>query len=52
MKTKHSIGVINLRHQPDHKTPKKIHLFQEYGANPDNDRLFLILNGQREIEMI
>ena len=28
MKTKYSIEIIDLRHQSDHKTPKKIQLFQ------------------------
>ena len=52
MKTKYSIGIIDLRHQLDHITPKKIHLFQEYGTGPDNGRLFLILIRRREIELI
>ena len=43
MKTKHSIGIIDSRHQPDHKKPKKIQLFHEYCSDPDNGRLFLIL---------
>ena len=42
MKTKLSIGIKDLRHQPDHKTPKKFQLLQEYGTDPDNARLFLI----------
>ena len=33
MKTKYSIEIIDLRHQPDHITPKKIQLFQEYGKS-------------------
>ena len=28
-KTKHSIEIIDLRHQPDHITPKSIKLFHE-----------------------
>ena len=52
MKTKHPIGILDLGHQPDHITPKKIQLFQEYGADPDNARLFLILIRRREIELI
>ena len=49
METKYPIGIIDLRHQPDHITPKKNQLFQEYGADPDNTRLFLILIRRREI---
>ena len=52
MKTKYSIEIIDLRHQPDHMTPKKIQLFQEYGTDPDNVRLFLILIRRSEIELI
>ena len=52
MKTKYPIQIIDLKHQPDLKTPQKIHLFQEYGADPDNARLFLILIRQRETELI
>ena len=52
MKTKYPIEISDLRHQPDHITSKKIQLFQEYGTDPDNARLFLILNRQREIELI
>ena len=52
MKTKVPIEILDLRHQLDHKTPKKIQFFQEYGADPDNAKLFLIIFGQREIEMI
>ena len=51
VKTKYPIEIIDLRHQPDHITPKKIQLFQ-YGAGPDNARLFLILIRRREIELI
>ena len=40
MKTKYLIGIIDLRHQPDHKTPGKSQIFKEYGANPDFARLF------------
>ena len=52
MKTKHPIEIIDLRHQSDHITPKKIQLFHEYGTDPDNARLFLILIRRREIELI
>ena len=30
MKTKYPIEIIDLRHQPNHITPKQIHLFKEY----------------------
>ena len=49
MNTKYCIGILDLRHQPDHKTLKKIQLIQEYGTDPDNARLFLILIIRREI---
>ena len=52
MKTKYPIDVIDIRHQPDHITPKKIQLFQEYGADPGNAKLFLIIVRRREIELI
>ena len=43
MKIKYPIEIIDLRNQPDHVTPKKIQLFQEYSTDPDNARLFLTL---------
>ena len=52
MKTKYPIEIIDLRHQPDYITPKKIQLFHEYDTNPDNGRLFIILIRRREIELI
>ena len=52
MKTKNPIGIIDLRHQPDHITPKNFLLFQEYGADPDNARWFLLLIRRKEIELI
>ena len=51
-KTKYPIEIIDLRHQADHSTPKKIQLFQEYGTDPDNAGLFLILIRRREKELI
>ena len=36
MKTKYPIEMIDLRHQPDYKTPKRFQLFQEYSADPEN----------------
>ena len=52
MKKNYPIEIIDLRHQSDHITPKKIQLFLEYGADPDNARFFLILFRRREIELI
>ena len=51
MKTKNSIEIKDLRHQRDHITPKKNQVFQEYGTDPDNDRLFLILIRRRELKL-
>ena len=51
MKTKHPIEIIDLRHQSDHTTPKKIKLFHEYGTDTDNARLFKILIRRREIAL-
>ena len=44
--------MLDLRHQPDHITPKKFQLFQEYGTDPDNAILVLILVRRRENELI
>ena len=52
MKTKYPIEKIDLRHQSDYITPKKIQLFHEYGTDSDNARLFVILIRRREIELI
>ena len=52
MKTKNPFEIIDLRHQSHHITPKKIQLFLEYGADPENARFFLILIRRREIELI
>ena len=52
MKTKYPVEVLDLRHQPDHITPKKIQLFMEYNADPENARFYLILIRRREIELI
>ena len=52
MKKKYPIEIIVLRHQSDHITPKKIQLFLEYGADPENARFFLILIRRSEIELI
>ena len=52
MKTKYAIEIIDLRHQSDRLTPKKIQLFLEYVAGPENARFFLILIRRRKIELI
>ena len=52
MKTKYPIEIIDLRHQPDHITPKKIQLFQEYGADSHNAKLFLLIVRRKEIDII
>ena len=52
MKTKYPIQIVDLRHQSDHITPKKIQLFQEYSADPENAKFYLILIRRREIELI
>ena len=44
LKSKYPIEIIDLRYQLDHKTPKIFQQFQQYGTDPDNARLFLILN--------
>ena len=49
---KNPIELIDLRHQLDHKTLKKIQLFQEYSADPENVRFFKILIRRRKIELI
>ena len=52
MKTKYPIEIIDLRHQTDHISPKKIQLFQEYSADPGNAKIYLIIIRRREIELI
>ena len=52
MKTKYPIEIIDLRHQSDHITPKKIQLFLEYGADPEKARFFPLLIRRREIDLI
>ena len=51
MKTKYAIEIIDLRHQPDHITPKNIQLFLANGAHPENARFYLILFRRREIKL-
>ena len=52
MKTEYPIEIIDLKHQPDHITPKKFQLFLEYGTNPEKTRLFVILIRRRDRELI
>ena len=52
MKYRYPIQITDLRHQVDHITPKKIQLFEEFSADPDTERLFIILIRHRQIEMI
>ena len=52
MKTKYPIQIVDLRHQPDHISSKKIQLFQEYSADPENAKFYLIVIRRREIELI
>ena len=52
MKTKYPIEIGDLRHQTDHITPKKIQLSQEYIADPENARFYLIILRRNEIELI
>ena len=54
MKNKYPIQVIDLRHQIDHISPKKIQLFEEYKNDPvyNNKRLYVILIRHKQIEMI
>ena len=52
MKTKYPIEVIDLGHQSDQITPKKIQFFLEYDADPENAWFYLILIRRREIELI
>ena len=54
MKNKYPFQVIDLRHQIDYISPKKIQLFKEYKNDPvyENKRLYVILNRHRQIEMI
>ena len=52
MKYFYLIQITDLRHQVDHITPKKIQLFEEFGEDPNVERLFLILIRHRKVEMI
>ena len=54
MKNEYPIKVIDLRHQIDHISPKKIQLFEEYKNDPvyANKRLYVIPIRHKQIEMI
>ena len=52
MKTNYPIEILDFRHQSDHITPQKIQLFQEYSADPQNAKFYLIILRQRETELI
>ena len=55
MKTKYPfLCVIDIRHQKDHITPKKVQLSEEFDTNPlnVNARFFVLLVRHRQIEMI
>ena len=52
MKTKTAIEIIDLRHQSDHITPKKIQIFQEYSGDPENANFYLEIIRRREVELI
>ena len=52
MKTKYPIEILDLRHQKNHISSKKNQLFQEYSADPNNAKFYLILIRRREIELI
>ena len=52
MKTKYPIQIVDLRHRTDHITPKKIQIFQEYSADPENAKFYLIVIRRSEIELI
>ena len=52
MKYLYPIQITDLGHQVDLITPKKIQLFEEFSEDPANERLFVILVRQRQVEMI
>ena len=49
---KYPSEITDLRHQSDYITPKKIQSFQEYSADPENAKFYLIIIRRREIELI
>ena len=52
MKYLYPIQINDLRYQVDRITPKKIQLFEECSDDPANERLFIILVRNRQVEMI
>ena len=52
MKPNYSVGIIDLKYQPDQLTSKRIQLFHKYGTDRDKARLFLMLIRRTEIEII
>ena len=44
MKTKYPIEILELRHQPDHITPRKIQLYQEDSADPEKPKILFNIN--------
>ena len=54
MKNKYPFQLIDLRHQVDHKIPKKNQLFEEFNTDPAkvNASVFVLLIGHRQTEMI
>ena len=52
VETKYPIEIIDLGHHTDHITPKKIQIFLEYTAQPENAKFYLLLIRRREIDLI
>ena len=54
MKNKYPNEVIDLKHQVDHITPRKIQLLEVFNTDPANviARLFVIIIRRRKIEVI
>ena len=52
MKYLYPIEITDFRHQVDHITQTKIQLFEIFSEDPNNERLFLILVRQRQVQMI
>ena len=51
LKSFYAFRVIDLRHQVDQISPKKIQFFEEYRNNPCNARILDILFRQKQMEM-
>ena len=52
MRNVYLIEAIDLRFQVDHITTKISQLFEDFFGDPDNEKLFVILNRHRQIETI